>query len=143
MYNKTKIIGLIIITISLSACSNKQSAIEPSMYNETSLELNAGKKWEISQEMMPHLQHSFALIDKFKVNKKTNYQDLATKLDQEKDKFVSSCNMSGKGHDILHAWLMPYLEILDQLSNTSDQIEGERLLNELLHAKKIFLEHFK
>ncbi|MDX2361263.1 MAG: hypothetical protein QNK23_10680 [Crocinitomicaceae bacterium] len=129
------------LTLIISSCSTEET--QPSVYDTVKLELNDGEKWQVSPEMMLPMTTSMELIDSVALETKVDYTDIAEQLISNKSAFVSSCDMKGKGHDVLHSWLMPYIGLLDDLQQATTTAEQERIFDEILVAKSLFNEYFE
>ena len=113
-----------------------------SVYADVKLKLNDGDKWEMSGVMMTYITQSFYLIEESYRNENTNSKELGKTLNKLKESLVESCDMQGEGHDVLHSWLMPYIDLIDQLQQADDKEEITHIMNELITAKNLFLQHF-
>lgn len=139
---KNKIIFLALISFAtLQGCSN-ETKTEFSIYDNVKLELNGQQKWHVNEDMMPHLRTSFKLIEGYD-SKKTSHTTLAEDLAIEKDLFVGKCSMEGKAHDMLHTWLVPYMELIEVLKMQSDEKEAARIYADLIQAKMLFETYFE
>jgi len=134
--------SLFVVMIGLSACTEDNTPI-PSVYDNVSLELNNGEKWDVSDNMIQHMNNSFDLIDEATGESEKDYEALAKDLVEQKTAFVSSCDMKGEGHDVLHAWLMPYIGLLEDLDKATTLDDQERILGDIENARTIFLEYFQ
>ena len=135
---------LFIPILFLFACSLEAEEEKlPSVYDDVKLELNDGKKWKVSPEMMPHIKASVKAIDKFENADANHYTELAEELIGHKNKFVSECNMHGKSHDILHDWLIPYIGLLDAMKASDSKVEQAKLFEDIKNARDLFNEYFE
>ncbi len=107
------------------------------------LELNNGQKWVVSREMRPHLLNGVALVRDYLQNKQTDYKSLAGQLKEKNSQLLNSCNMSGKGHDELHKWLIPHMELVDQLEKAADQAEANDYVQQLEQSYLEYKEYFE
>ncbi|WP_313189942.1 hypothetical protein [Sphingobacterium sp.] len=82
---------------------------------EGALELNNGKKWTMNEEMKPFVLKGVDLIQIYVQEKQTDNLRLAKELKEQNDQLIKSCTMDGKGHDELHKWLHPHMELVKEL----------------------------
>ncbi|HRQ30030.1 MAG TPA: hypothetical protein PLU49_08135 [Saprospiraceae bacterium] len=107
------------------------------------LELNNGQKWVVSREMRPHLLNGVALVRDYLQNKQTDYKALAGQLREQNSQLLNSCNMRGKGHEELHKWLIPHMELVDQLEKATDQDEALSYVQQLEQSYLEYKEFFE
>ena len=137
-----KINAIIVILLALfvaSCSSEKESEVTPSVYDDIELELNDGKKWEVSNDMKVYMVKSINLVN----HDKPDYDRLAISLVELKDEFVSHCDMQGHGHDVLHSWLMPYLDLLEDFENAENEADQKKALAQIKRAHEVFEEYFE
>ena len=128
------------LTFMFGSCTNENNASStPSIYDEIELELNDGEKWEISSSMKSHIESSRKAIE----HGDFKHEQLAEELIQSKDNFISGCDMTGHGHDVLHEWLIPYIGLLDDYKEANNEKDQEEALNQIKMALKVFDEYFK
>lgn len=106
------------------------------------LELNDGEKWVVNEEMKPYVETGRTLVAGYNGEGQTDYQDLANKLKEQNDRLIQSCTMTGKGHDELHKWLHPHLELVYQLSNTTETHQAQDLVDRLQESYRTYHEYF-
>lgn len=118
-------------TIAVIAFSCNSSTKETEKNNETPTEtttedehhhdeneaivLNKGEKWKVDDNMMEHIRNMEKDVIAFAGNSDKNYTKLATQLKTNLDLLTSNCTMKGQAHDELHKWLVPYIELVDNL----------------------------
>lgn len=107
------------------------------------LTLDNGEKWKVNPEMMPHFVNSEKAIKNFPDQQATNYPPLAANLDKIATDLVNSCSMDGRAHDELHKWLVPYLDLVDELSTTTDVESANRVVKEMVEWFVVFHEYFE
>lgn len=130
----------ILIVCTFFSCSNEK-AYEPIVYKDVSLSLNDEQKWSVPSQMKIYMDSSFILIDQLE-HGEIDLLEIRDDLVDHKNGFVSNCTMKGAGHDVLHDWLIPYLGILDMLSEVDSAYEIEQVKAELIEAKRLYLEFF-
>jgi hypothetical protein len=107
------------------------------------LQLNAGSRWTINQEMMPHLISSRKLVSDFSAEDFTSYQTLAKELAENNKLLISSCNMKGAAHDELHKWLHPYMVMINELSEAKNEETAKEVYAKIKEAYNTFDKYFK
>ena len=83
------------------------------------IELNNGKKWKVDTNMLSHIRKMENEVFSFSTNEVKDYASLAKKLQTNIELLTSNCTMQGKAHDELHKWLVPYIDIVHQLSEAN------------------------
>lgn len=103
--------------------------------------LNKGEKWLVDENMMAYIRTMEKAISTFDT-KKGNYASLAKTLQENVDLLTSNCTMTGQAHDELHKWLLPYIDLVDNLVNASDEDAAARTYDELIHSFETFNTYF-
>lgn len=85
--------------------------------------LNNDEKWKVDDNMMTHIRNMEKDVMAFADNSEKNYTDLASKLKTNLDLLTSNCTMKGQAHDELHKWLVPYMELVDNLEKESSEVQ--------------------
>lgn len=85
--------------------------------------LNNGEKWKVDDNMMTHIRNMEKDVMAFADNSEKKYTDLASKLKTNLDLLTSNCTMKGQAHDELHKWLVPYMELVDNLEKESSEAQ--------------------
>ena len=128
------------IALIIGSCSIKNdSPSTPSIYDNIELELNNGEKWEISESMNSHIESSKKDVE----HSNLQHQELAEKLIKSKDNFISGCDMEGRGHDVLHEWLIPYIGLLEDYEESKNEKDKEEALHQIKMAFQVFDNYFK
>lgn len=101
-------------------------AAEPEVYELRSahdIELDNGKKWIVNPEMMVHVRNIENDMKAFSKDQNTateaDYKALAKRIGGNIDNITSSCTMTGKSHDELHKWLLPFIDHTKKLTKAS------------------------
>lgn len=110
---------------------------------EAELHLDNGKKWLINDEMRPHLQASQELLETYQPEGKPDYQALATALQDNFNKLISSCTMKGPAHDQLHTWLYPNLQLVQKLQTAASPEEAGEIIENLQLSFDTFQQYFE
>jgi hypothetical protein len=109
---------------------------------EEALKLNDGAKWDINQEMMPPLKSMENNIHDFNDSEEKDYKLLADNLQEDISALISSCTMKGKSHDELHKWLVPYMNLVEELSEARGDKSAEKTFLQIQEAFAVFNQYF-
>jgi len=109
----------------------------------TAIELNNGEKWTVDKDMMVHIRNMEKDVVAFGKNTGKDYATLAKKLLANIDLLTSNCTMTGKAHDELHKWLLPYIDLVGELEAAKNEEEAAKFFGELEHSFHTFNEYFK
>ena len=105
------------------------------------LELNNGAKWAVNPEMKPYVAESETQLSAYNTEN-SDYQKLAADLTATNNKLVKSCTMSGKSHDVLHAWLLPHMQEIDKLKKAENRKEANETVDELKESMAEYHQYF-
>ena len=129
--------GLLIIT----SCSGSEETettdgVEIERVEIEGLALNNGEKWSANTETIEGVHNMMKLVDNtFETNE--DYQKLAEDLGTEKSAIFNKCSMKGEAHDNLHSFLMPLIEKIKQLEESSEIENSSKITNEIkLHLNE-------
>jgi hypothetical protein len=75
--------------------------------------------------------------------KQKNYKSLSEKLQSNIDLLTSNCTMKGKAHDELHKWLLPYIDLVKELSEAKDPTEAEKQFQNIQTSFNTFNQYFQ
>lgn len=133
---------LLTIATSLFASCEKHPAKElPRESHETAAQTET-KKWPVNEEMKPFVAQGRQLVSQFLAEKGSDYPVLAKALQEQNEKLIQSCTMTGDAHDALHDWLHPQLKRVEALSKTADPKQAAQLVADMNQAytdyEKIF-----
>jgi len=53
-----------------------------------------------------------------------------------------NCTMTGKSHDELHKWLLPYIDLVKGLSEAKDETEAARQLENIQISLNTYNQYF-
>lgn len=107
------------------------------------IELNNGEKWKVDANMITHIRTMENDINHFANVEQKDFKSLAEKLQANIDLLTSNCTMTGQAHDELHKWLLPYMDLVDELSVAEDKIEAEKQFQEIQSSFKTFNHYFQ
>ena len=126
-------------------CTNQSDSKENSESNKNTynIELVNNEKWEVNKEMMVHIKNMASDIEAASNQFSPNYEELGSKLDENIGLLTSNCIMTGKAHDELHKWLLPFIDLVKEL-NTADSKEKQQQSFEVIQeSKNEFNTYFK
>ncbi|MCW5899014.1 MAG: hypothetical protein KIT10_07065 [Flavobacteriales bacterium] len=110
------------------------------------LELDDGSKWRLGPHMMGpvrRMQERLSATSARELTAEGSAARLADSLFADMDELVRACDMKGKGHDVLHDWLMPHMSLLQRLERTSDPDSVAQVLAELDRSNTLFDRYFE
>lgn len=114
------------------ACNNQTEKKEVKELSKTVLHehndsnviaLNNGEKWKLDDKMLVHIRNMENDINAFENTSNSDYKELAKKLQSNLDLLTSNCTMKGQAHDELHKWLLPYIDLVNVFSKTTNKQE--------------------
>lgn len=109
---------------------------------EGQLELNNGKKWTMNEEMKPFVLKGVDLLQVYSQEKQTDNVRLAKELKEQNDQLIKSCTMDGKGHDELHKWLHPHMELVNELEAEKNPEKAIAIVAKLHDSYMEFSKYF-
>jgi len=120
-------IAVISLTLMTISCTNQSDSKENSESNKNTynIELVNNEKWEVNKEMMVHIKNMASDIEAASNQSSPNYEELGSKLDENIGLLTSNCTMTGKAHDELHKWLLPFIDLVKEL-NAADSKENQK-----------------
>lgn len=107
------------------------------------IELNNGEKWKIEGNMITHIRNMEIDINSFANVEQKDFKSLAEKLQSNIDLLTSNCTMEGKAHDELHKWLLPYIDIVKELSEAKDETEASKQFKNIQTSFTTFNQYFQ
>ena len=144
---KKGLVGVMVLSLSYVGCSEQTSHEEATdnSQNKTSsaIELNNGEKWAINDEMMNPVKDMEAHIVEFSSDELQDYLALAETLKVDIKSLTSNCTMTGQGHDELHKWLLPYIDLVSKLSEATDEGEALVQFEAIKTSLSTYNKHFK
>lgn len=146
---------LIAVTVSFSFAGCSHSSHDSHHEHETeahdghhhsegaeAIELNGGERWTVNDEMKPYVIKGQEIVAAFVQNNGTDYAKLAKEVAEQNDHLIQSCTMQGKSHDELHKWLHPHLELVKELSTTTDADKAKELVIRLEKSYQQYDKYF-
>ncbi len=134
-----KIVTFLIMGLLLISCKNNGSSNEQ---NEK-LQLNNGKKWKVDEKMLVYIRNMESDILDFSNTDQKDFNILTEKLQSNIDLLTSNCTMKGDAHDALHKWLLPYIEIVNTLSETKNATEASTQFENIQTSFSTFNQYFQ
>ena len=107
------------------------------------IKLNNGKKWKVDENMMMHIRNMEKDVATFSKEESTDYNKLAEKLEGNIELLTSNCTMEGRAHDELHKWLVPYMDLVTNLSNAKNEQEGKKHFKAIKESFVTFNTYFQ
>lgn len=105
------------------------------------LELNNGAKWAMNAEMKPFINEMESQVKAYDpVN--GDFKMLGKNLSETNENLIKSCTIKGTTHDVLHAWLMPHMELIDDLKKAENKEAGNKIVEELKESMEKYHEYF-
>lgn len=93
--------------------------------HDGAIELNNGHAWKVDDNMMSFIKKMDQDVAAFAGKNYNDYQILAMGLTENIDHLTSDCTMTGKAHDELHKWLLPYIEIVNNFAKAENEKDAQ------------------
>jgi len=107
------------------------------------IELNNGEKWKVDANMISHIRNMENDVISFAKVEKKDYKSLSEKLQTNIDLLTSNCTMKGKAHDELHKWLLPYIDLVKELSEAKVETEASKQFENIQTSFTTFNQYFQ
>ncbi len=107
------------------------------------IELNNGEKWKVDANMITHIRNMENDVISFAKVEQKDYKSLSEKLQSNIDLLTSNCTMKGKAHDELHKWLLPYIDLVKELSEAKDETEASKQFQNIQTSFTAFNQYFQ
>jgi hypothetical protein len=99
------------------------------------IELDNGKKWKVDDHMLAWIRQIETDVYDFTADTQTQtlkmYHELASNISTNLDSLTSNCTMTGKAHDELHKWLLPFLDLSDHFSASETLKEADSIYHSI------------
>jgi hypothetical protein len=153
--SKTLVILISTISLFLFGCGNTsneksneqtETAIHDEHHHDDeseAIELNNGEKWKVDANMITHIRNMEKDINSFANAERKDYKSLAEKLQSNIDLLTSNCTMKGSAHDELHKWLLPYIDLVKELSDAKNQTEAAKQFRNIQTSFSTFNQYFQ
>ena len=73
----------------------------------------------------------------------TEYKTISENLQKNVDLLTSNCTMKGKSHDELHKWLLPYIDLVKELSEAKDETKAAKQFEYIQTSFSTFHQYFQ
>ncbi|OFY91657.1 MAG: hypothetical protein A3K10_10970 [Bacteroidetes bacterium RIFCSPLOWO2_12_FULL_31_6] len=155
---KIKIIFPFAFGIFLLGCSNtinneevikQDTVVTENMHQHDEVEaivLDNGKKWVVVPEMMAFIKNIESAVVDFSKNENPSleeYQILSKGIAKNLEELTSNCTMTGQAHDELHKWLVPFLDLSAEFSETTNVKDAEIAYKKIEESFKEFVVYFE
>jgi hypothetical protein len=107
------------------------------------IELVNNEKWKVNEEMMVHITAIVSDVESFTGDQPEDYIALGKKLDAHIDLLISNCNMTGQAHEELHKWLLPFIDINNELIEKKTSHSQSQTFTSIEKSLKEFKLYFK
>ena len=107
------------------------------------IELNNGEKWEVDANMITHIRNMENDVISFAKVEQKDYKSLSKQLQSNINLLTSNCTMKGKAHDELHKWLLPYIDLVKELSEANNETEAEKQFENIQNSFTTFNQYFQ
>jgi len=114
--------------------NHQQDTIISNVNNPYNIELNDGKKWKVVPEMMAIIRSMETQVNEFHGKEMDQHINNANELQHKVDSLTSNCTMTGKAHDELHKWLLPYLDMVEAYNQTNNQEDADSIFLEIKNS---------
>ncbi len=149
-----KFIPVALLSLVLFSCNNEsketpvvkeETRLESEHHHDevTAIELNNGEKWSVDKDMMVHIRNMEKEVVAFGKNTEKDYAVLSKKLLANIELLTSNCTMTGKAHDELHKWLLPYIDLVGELEAAENEVKAVEFFKEVEHSFHAFNKYFK
>ena len=116
---------------------------EIDLLDTLSLKLNDGKKWIVNKETHVGLKNMDSIVKEFNSNSNNDYQSLGQSLSKQTGFVIKNCTMQGEPHNQLHVVLVPMLDEISILKETTSASESAKALSNLKLLIHNYFTYFK
>ena len=152
---KKKIILIPAIALFLFSCGNASNEKSEDLseiethdehhhdHESEAIELNNGEKWTVDANMLTHIRTMENDVISFAKVEQKDYKVLSEKLQASIDLLTSNCTMTGQAHDELHKWLLPYIDLVKELSEAINEAEALQQFENIQTSFTTFNQYFQ
>ena len=142
---KTKILSILMITVLFFSCKTdkKEVVLKPNEFTNIQIEVLNGEKWVVDKPMMDLIQNIKKNVNQFDGKTLEDYKSLSSKINNDLKTLTSSCTMTGQGHDELHKWLLPFLDISKEFTNSKTLKDAQENYQVIKHSFGLVDKNFK
>ena len=128
---------LAFIAFLFAACNQAQKTHEHS----DEIELNEGNKWKVVPEMLEIIRSMESDVHSF--TDTSDFNTFSIALSANVDSLTTNCTMTGKAHDELHKWLLPYIDLVSESKKAENKAQHELVLEKLRASFETFNRYFE
>ena len=136
-------ISISFLAVVLFSCGKSNEKTHEPSHDSATIELNEGEKWSLPDTMRHYLRAMEADIVNFDASDSAAFDKLASSLDANLDGLTSNCTMKGKGHDELHKWLVPYMNLVEKMTESDNEADSKSIFTEMESSFKTFNTYFE
>ena len=107
------------------------------------IELDKGEKWKVTEKMLVIIRAMESDITALPKVHSKDYKLLSKKLQKNIDLLTSNCTMTGKAHNELHKWLLPYIDLVGELEAAENEVKAVEFFKDVEHSFHTFNKYFK
>lgn len=150
---------LLVIALAFTACTGKSpqsshqkedhqvhshdKSVDQHNRQGSAISLNNGEKWKADAGMVIQVEAMKNELAAFSGSDLEDYQVLGQALNDHTHQLIASCTMKGKGHDELHKWLHPLMEVNAKLMEAENLKTAEAATAELQESLAAFDHYFE
>lgn len=138
-----KLIPAVILSFLISCTSTDESAATDAIENPHEIHLNDGAKWVVVPKMMESIRAMEIEINNFNGTRLQEYKDHSKNISELLDELTSNCTMKGDAHDELHKWLLPFIELNEELTKSTSVEMAINLVRKQKVAIQLFNIYFQ
>lgn len=108
--------------------------------------LDNGNKWVVVPEMMAFIKNIEKGVMDFSKQENSTFDDhkkLAKLIDENLTSLTSNCTMTGQAHDELHKWLLPFLDLATEYSESTNENEAKETFHKITTSFNEFNTYFE
>lgn len=137
------ILFLFSLAVVFSSCTNPTTnenvaAENTHQHDDSAIELINGEKWVVVPEMMQYIRNMESNV--LAAEQDSNLDSLTLSIRKNLDSLTSNCTMSGRAHDELHKWLLPFIDLVQETEKSEDKTSS---FNRLTESFSEFNKFFK
>jgi hypothetical protein len=111
--------------------------------NPLGIETDHGKKWKVDAAMMAHIQKMEEGLRSFSGSSLPEFKTLAQQTNGHLNELTSFCTMSGRAHDELHKWLVPFLDLATDFEKAENETAAASKLTAIKKQMEVFHQYFE
>lgn len=133
----------ILLLCALAGLAVAQPHPPPLQTASLGLELDGGQRWVVDGAMMAQLRSMESDLVTFQGIRPDDYRKLAGRLEKQLARLVAGCTMTGKAHDELHKWLIPYMAEVKAFVKDDDIATLKARQKSLRSSFEVFNTYFR